>query len=185
MNHGISHISIPTPCTQNWADMDIAEQGRYCQSCRKTVTDFSSLTNDQILKTLSASGDTCGRFAFGQLDILNSTLVPQKPSRFSWKKLSIAAAFIGLIPAIKTEAQTNPKVHAAPALKQQDTLEIRQAKPDLAHLDTELNKNIANIPPISSSCDWLTGLVGGISIQGVDIVADRTTRELILGLFGF
>jgi len=32
-------LQIANPCHENWESMNAREQGRYCQSCRKTVVD--------------------------------------------------------------------------------------------------------------------------------------------------
>jgi hypothetical protein len=43
------HLTIPAPCQQPWQDMKAEETGRFCAGCQKTVTDFSSLTNQQAV----------------------------------------------------------------------------------------------------------------------------------------
>jgi len=119
MNRGIKHISIPNPCAQNWADMDIGAQGRFCQSCQKTVTDFTKLSNEKILRTLSSSGNTCGRLNANQLQDLNTALAINRSSRFSWKRFSLAAAIIGFIPFVKAEAKVKPQIENKPMLFKQ------------------------------------------------------------------
>lgn len=43
--------------------------GRYCQQCQQTVTDFSALSDQELLDTLhNASGNICGRFDICQID---------------------------------------------------------------------------------------------------------------------
>jgi len=64
-----TYIYIQEPCHENWSNMTTEEQGRFCHSCSKTVTDFSNMSDTAILKFLSnASGSTCGRFASDQLN---------------------------------------------------------------------------------------------------------------------
>ena len=117
MNYGIKHISTPQPCTQNWADMVMAEQGRFCQNCQKTVIDFTRLSNEQILNVLSSAGKVCGRFEDTQLKQLNAITAIETPvERFSWKKLGLAATFIGLVPFMKVEAKIKPPVEHQPIL---------------------------------------------------------------------
>jgi hypothetical protein len=63
-----TYIYIQEPCHENWSSMTSEEQGRFCHSCSKTVTDFSVMSDTEILKYLSAAkGNTCGRFASEQL----------------------------------------------------------------------------------------------------------------------
>lgn len=62
-------VSIPHPCQQSWEAMTPAAGGRFCDSCRKTVIDFSGLTDSQVLELLSdPSKKYCGRFKQSQLD---------------------------------------------------------------------------------------------------------------------
>lgn len=45
------------------------ERGRFCGQCQKTVIDFSTMTDDEVLDTLqAATGNTCGHFLAQQLD---------------------------------------------------------------------------------------------------------------------
>ena len=62
------HLSIPTPCHENWDGMTPQERGRFCGSCQKTVIDFSNLSDRQIAEFFKKPvTDTCGRFHTDQL----------------------------------------------------------------------------------------------------------------------
>jgi len=111
VNHGIKHISIPKPCTQNWADMHIVAQGGFCQSCQKTVIDFTKLSNEEILTTLLSTDSACGRFSPVQLSTLNASLYASPIPGFSWKKFGMVAAFIGFVPFINAKGKTRPQVY--------------------------------------------------------------------------
>lgn len=66
--HNSLSVHIPTPCHENWDAMTPAQQGRFCQSCAKTVVDFSLMTDSEVLNYFGkATGNTCGRFANDQL----------------------------------------------------------------------------------------------------------------------
>lgn len=41
-------ISIPDPCNQNWNQMLPNEKGRYCDTCKLTVVDFTKMSNEEI-----------------------------------------------------------------------------------------------------------------------------------------
>ncbi len=61
-------LHIPEPCHESWDRMLPAEKGRFCQACSKQVVDFSTMTDQQILRYLSqVSGNVCGRLATDQL----------------------------------------------------------------------------------------------------------------------
>lgn len=80
-----TYLHIPEPCHENWDQMSPAQQGRFCQQCSKTVVDFSTMTDQQVLKVLSKeSGSTCGRFTSDQLErpfVKESTPLLQSPYR--------------------------------------------------------------------------------------------------------
>ncbi len=80
-----TYLHIPQPCHENWDKMSPAQQGRFCQQCSKTVVDFSTMTDQQVLKVLSKeSGSTCGRFTSDQLErpfVKESTPLLQSPYR--------------------------------------------------------------------------------------------------------
>jgi hypothetical protein len=62
------HISIPTPCQENWAEMQANDLGKFCFSCQKTVIDFTGKSEREIAEILLGSkGKICGRFRESQL----------------------------------------------------------------------------------------------------------------------
>ncbi|MCW3465873.1 carboxypeptidase-like regulatory domain-containing protein [Chitinophaga nivalis] len=62
-------VSIPHPCSQRLHDMTQVKEGRYCSECRKTVIDFSLLTDAAISHRLQqANGEVCGMFLPSQLN---------------------------------------------------------------------------------------------------------------------
>ena len=63
-------LHINEPCTENWESMSTAEQGKFCSHCNKTVFDFTTATDAEIVKHIKAmKGELfCGRFEENQLD---------------------------------------------------------------------------------------------------------------------
>ncbi len=61
------YISIPNPCHENWDLMLPEEKGRHCLKCEKTVTDFSSMPDYQIINYIKKHKIACGRFTPEQL----------------------------------------------------------------------------------------------------------------------
>ncbi|MCW3465872.1 carboxypeptidase-like regulatory domain-containing protein [Chitinophaga nivalis] len=62
-------VSIPRPCAQRLQDMTPVKGGKYCSQCRKTVVDFSLLTDAAISHRLQqANGEVCGSFLPSQLN---------------------------------------------------------------------------------------------------------------------
>jgi hypothetical protein len=62
-------LSIPEPCSQNWNYMTSAEVGRHCDNCEKTVIDFSTFTDRELVEFFKkATGKICGRLNQYQVD---------------------------------------------------------------------------------------------------------------------
>ncbi|BAV04539.1 hypothetical protein SAMN05421788_110269 [Filimonas lacunae] len=60
-------IGIENPCNESWQGMQPVQHGRFCNACSKTVVDFSSMTDQQILDFLSHSkGGICARIRESQ-----------------------------------------------------------------------------------------------------------------------
>ncbi|MES2382713.1 MAG: hypothetical protein V4538_16810 [Bacteroidota bacterium] len=66
-------ISIPEPCHENWGVMTPNEQGRFCQSCQKTVVDFTNWSTADIQNYFAKhyGQKVCGRFKNEQLAQIN------------------------------------------------------------------------------------------------------------------
>jgi hypothetical protein len=62
-------ISIPKPCFKGWENMTPNEQGRFCDTCAKTVVDFSVMSDEAIQNYIAANyGEKmCGRFRTSQI----------------------------------------------------------------------------------------------------------------------
>ncbi|CAM3877780.1 carboxypeptidase regulatory-like domain-containing protein [Mucilaginibacter galii] len=102
----ITQITQPQPCHESWAGMSATENGRFCSSCSKNVIDFTSMTNQQIIDHLSASGNnTCGRIYTGQFAAVNAELsTPQLPKAGLWKRLMLALALFSFVQQVKAQA---------------------------------------------------------------------------------
>ncbi len=77
VNHSIMKsrysISIPKPCHENWNTMTPAEKGRFCQSCSKTVVDFTNMKTDEVQAYVHQNKHQriCGHIRKSQLDTIN------------------------------------------------------------------------------------------------------------------
>lgn len=91
-------VTIPNPCYENWNGMTPAEQGRFCSKCCKTVIDFSTKTNEEILSMLKTRQNerVCGHFNVTQLNqpatLTISLLQYGRPLGF--RKIFILSLFI-------------------------------------------------------------------------------------------
>ncbi|TPD71341.1 carboxypeptidase-like regulatory domain-containing protein [Flavobacterium microcysteis] len=65
---GKINLSIPKPCHENWHGMTVTEKGRFCNSCQKTVYDFTRLSDKQLIQKINSESNICGRFLVSQLN---------------------------------------------------------------------------------------------------------------------
>ena len=92
-------ISIPKPCHEDWSQMSPNEKGRFCQSCSKSVIDFTSMAKESIEDYLVSNNDKkiCGRFKSTQLSTIRikipQQLLEQQPN---FHKLFLLALLIAM-----------------------------------------------------------------------------------------
>lgn len=91
-------IKVAEPCHENWENMQTAEKGRFCNSCQKTVIDFTKMSAgeligffEQLSQKSEAKGEKpsiCGRINKAQSGRLfalpNVELSHYQPSQ--WRK---------------------------------------------------------------------------------------------------
>ncbi|MEZ4948686.1 MAG: carboxypeptidase-like regulatory domain-containing protein [Saprospiraceae bacterium] len=81
MRTTIQSISIPKPCHEDWNAMRPNEKGRFCDSCQKTVHDFSSMSDEELIAFFEKKqGSLCGRIDSKKLDRINRKIYLQSPS---------------------------------------------------------------------------------------------------------
>ncbi|WP_047546844.1 carboxypeptidase-like regulatory domain-containing protein [Psychroserpens sp. Hel_I_66] len=111
------NINIPEPCHEDWQKMTPQDQGRHCSSCEKTVFDFTTKTDEQIVKTFLNEGKVCGRFKSTQL---NRELVLNRKEKNNY--LSYVASTLFAFLSFGTqdvEAQGEPKIIQRDTLQKQ------------------------------------------------------------------
>ena len=61
-------LRIDQPCSESWDRMHPEAQGRFCASCKKTVVDFTTMSDQEVLHWFARQqGSVCGRFGQDQL----------------------------------------------------------------------------------------------------------------------
>ena len=104
----IQSISIPEACHQSWQQMTPVEQGGHCQECCKTVTDFTIMTNQEIINYLATTHDVCGRFDKEQLNSLNNRLDIENLQPNTWRRWVMVVGLLSQTMLYKAMAQTKP-----------------------------------------------------------------------------
>lgn len=101
-------LNIPNPCHENWEQMKPVEKGRFCDSCKKQVVDFTNMRDEQLVAFFRkrASGSVCGRFKHDQLD--RGIEFPKK--RIPWLKYFIQFAIPAFLVSCKSSTIGKLKV---------------------------------------------------------------------------
>lgn len=96
-------INIPDPCNQDWKKMTPNGNGRYCDTCKMTVVDFTKMSLDEIKNHLLNNSYVCGRFDCSQVEsshVKTLELLKIKTKHINYKPLKWATYFLLLIPVI-------------------------------------------------------------------------------------
>lgn len=101
-------IQIPNPCGENWDAMTVVEKGRFCGSCARVLTDFSKMSDKEIINHLSKNGKVCGRF---RNDQLNRQLYTGKENRNYFLRWSLGALLgLGIGNSVQAQGQPENKI---------------------------------------------------------------------------
>jgi hypothetical protein len=90
-------LSIPKPCNENWNEMTPQQQGAFCKVCAKVVVDFSSMSDEEVLRYFENKKEekTCGRFRVSQLSPYEVKVNLQSvAAQRSFPKIFAASLFI-------------------------------------------------------------------------------------------
>lgn len=166
-----SHIqfSIPEPCHVPWNSMSpVDDRQRHCSSCEKVITDFSKMSDDELMLYFRHSnGKTCGRFSNDQLN-RRIKLLPEKTQKAHWWKtlLLIPLSFFSK----SSKAQTADSLETMQKVQSLDSVpaQIEIAKSDSDAVDSvpvqnEITKNDSVVTDSSGIVENLTDTAKVIS----------------------
>ncbi len=96
-------LKIAEPCNENWANMQANEQGRFCNSCKKNVIDFTQIDNKELINIIMHhDANICGHFNEHQLNV---SLPTEAEKRSPWKKYFFSFLVSAFLFAKQTVAQ--------------------------------------------------------------------------------
>lgn len=112
-------ISIPNPCNQNWNKMAPNENGRYCDTSKLTVVDFTKMSNQEIKSYLLNKSYVCGRFDCSQVETSHRSTLERLKARSKKIKflpfrilavtaVSLLIVFYGCAGGKKTREERHP-----------------------------------------------------------------------------
>ena len=106
------HIHVYNPCSEEWDAMNEQGHGRFCNTCSKTVVDFSEMSDEQLLLFFkNYTKPVCGRFHTDQVE----RNIPIPHPRKQWFKYFLQVSIPALLLSLKAGAQdllnTKPTIH--------------------------------------------------------------------------
>ncbi len=105
-------VTLGNPCTFGWQNMSQAEKGgRHCSQCDKTVVDFTTMTDEQVIQYLLTHKNVCGHFNQSQLGRTMILHAPKRKKIFHWP--SIAAMLVaGVFQCMPSHLQAQQTITA-------------------------------------------------------------------------
>ena len=89
-------IQISNPCHEEWSEMIDNNTGKFCNSCQKSVVDFTNFSDRELRSWFTENqGKSCGKFKPEQLDRLISVKENYRLNRF--KPNLIAASLLAFL----------------------------------------------------------------------------------------
>ncbi|MEZ4721735.1 MAG: carboxypeptidase-like regulatory domain-containing protein [Flavobacteriales bacterium] len=137
-------LSIPTPCHEDWNAMTPQDRGRHCASCAKVVTDFSGMTDQELITYLkNGAGSGCGRFRKDQID----RVIKEKPVQRLWSfPRFLAASVISYITAIGSALGQSNEKQRVEVVEMSVTGEYMPVKHNTATITGNVSSNGEPIP---------------------------------------
>lgn len=165
------NVTIPIPCHENWASMTTIPQGRFCQVCTKTVIDFTTMSDDKIIKVINDNNgkELCGKFHNSQL---NRTLIPlQTPKWYNatvWKYILTGTIMFSVL-------QSNAQQNAASKMPMRNATSTKVSTNEtVSEISPSINKHKPNAKLFE--VDIMVVNQSGVLLTGVkfNIMADKS-----------
>lgn len=154
-------LNIENPCGQDWDLMTQNHIGKYCSHCSKTVIDFTSLSDKEVLDIISQTSDkVCGRLTKEQID---RPFLYKQPMAFS-KFYNLLTGIILLFTSEKAFANERNPIYKI--INQRKFIQLEEVKEEDFTRDTL--KNIVQGKVIDRDTKEVIPLAK-VSIKGTDI----------------
>lgn len=142
-------ISIPKPCHEDWHAMTLKEKGRFCNSCSKTVIDFTKMDTYEIQDFINENkgNRVCGHFKQSQLDSINIHIPSQVLiARKSFYKTFLLALLIVMGTTLMNCTNKNGDKQKIDSIEIVDSIndtviDVLGGLPSISQIDSIPNKN--------------------------------------------
>ncbi len=126
------HLEIPKNCHENWSNMHPNADGSFCNSCQKTVIDFTGMSDNDLVAFFKTNNkNVCGRFSPNQLQ----RDIKEPAKKINWLRYVIHFTIPALLISLKSTAQllkSTPQTEIGPINQKKDVAETKQAEKFIA-----------------------------------------------------
>lgn len=179
-------LSIPEPCHEDWSKMTPNDRGRYCQSCSKTVIDFTTMNVEEIQDYIHNHRNQriCGHIKQSQLDSINLKI----PETIFNQELSFNRLFLLVLLICMGSTLFNCK-DTSGVTKKIERIEIVETSPQIKDtVQHHSEKQVLDSVPLSDKnipkpkiqeqlvIDGLM-IIGEVPIQETETVQDSTKTK--------
>lgn len=104
------NIQIDKPCTEDFKTFKKTNEGGFCNSCKKTVVDFTKMSDQEIFKYFSNENNkTCGLFLESQLkSYSNPSLSTNRTKSTSFASSLFGLSLVSLLALTNAYSQEKP-----------------------------------------------------------------------------
>ncbi|MBU2927925.1 energy transducer TonB [Winogradskyella psychrotolerans] len=192
-------ISIPKPCHEDWSKMTPNDKGRFCQSCSKSVIDFTQMPQKSIEAYLATHNQSkiCGRFKVSQLEQIRIE-IPQQviQQQTNFHKLFLLALLITMGTSLLNCSDQNgntKKIDAVEVISKLEAKAIQTPKVTTSKIIIDSSKTISipkpktpttvNQPPIPQIMGDVVEVIDVVGLieppePNEDIVFGRITEDV-------
>ena len=182
-------LDIKKPCSENWETFMQTSDGGFCNSCSKTVIDFTKMDDEEILRFFSNQAKpTCGRFRSDQLKHYTYGEPVNIRPGFSLLKAGLLSLFVLMAsrPSFAMPSNQRTKVEVVQSLDRKE----KNTPVDSVYTIKGVVKSKEDGTPMPGANIYLKGSIelGTVSDANGQFVFPRKLKEgevLIFSFIGF
>jgi hypothetical protein len=187
-------LQIPEPCHEDWDKMTPGDKGRFCDSCQKTVHDFTGMSDAQLIAFFKkpSTSSVCGRFYNDQLE--KDFEIP--PKRIPWLRYFFQVAIPAFLISSKAKSQGEPRLVGDTILVDSNKSGKNPHESGSIKPDTNKSKKITGKlvddkgGAIPNATVVIKGTKSGVAADAngnfsIGLFADRSPATLVFSSVGF
>lgn len=187
-------LQIPAPCHEDWNKMTPGDKGLFCDSCQKTVRDFTGMSDAQLITFFKkpSTGSVCGRFFNDQLD--GDFEIPRK--RIPWIRYFFQIAIPAFLISSKAKSQGKPRLLGDTVLVDSNKTRNKLNESCSVKQDANKSKKLTGklVDEKGGAIPYATVMIKGTRIgvaadangnYNIDLLPDRSPATLVFSSVGF